>query len=150
MCQSLGGHLLRRLSCLGSTLLVVDAHADGPQAFLDRVSWLLGDLLGPSFVQLGGDMCELILLRREVSVALDAVEETKTGLVNIELLRVLELFELLGIVEVGLDLVRVELPRSCPHGTLDIASSVMRLFAVSCARHIAWRLSWLGAESKDG
>lgn len=141
MGECLCSHVLRRLSYLRGTLLVVDAHADSSQALLDRVSGLLGDLLGSSFVQLGGDVCELVLLRREVSIALDAVEETETGLVNIELLRVLELFELLGVVEVGLDLVWVELPSPCPHGTLDIASSVMRLFAVSCARHNAWRLS---------
>lgn len=80
-------------------------------------------------------MAELILLRRKVSIALDTVEETETGLFDIELLGVLQSFELLGVVEVGLNLIRMELHGSCPHASLDIATSVVRLFAVSCARH---------------
>lgn len=80
-------------------------------------------------------MAELILLRRKVSIALDTVEETETGLFDIELLGILQSFELLGVLEIGLNLIRVELHGSCPHASLDIATSVVRLFAVSCARH---------------
>lgn len=120
---------------LGCTLLVVDANADGSQALFDSVSRLIGDLLGPALVELGCDVSELILLRGKVTIALDAVEETKTSLINVELLGVLQFIELLGVVEVGLDLIRVELSCSGPHGTLDIASCVVGLFAVSCARH---------------
>lgn len=87
-------------------------------------------------------MGELILLRGEVAVALDTVEKAETSLVDIELLGILQFIELLGIVEIGLDLVRVQLPCSCSHGTLDITSSVVRLFAVSCTCHNVTVLGW--------
>lgn len=120
-----------------SWLPVVYADAHRPICFIVGVGLLLCHLLDPPLVQLAALMYVAVGLRREMTVAGDAVVGTQTCLFWIQFRRVLELGPFGWVGVVGMDLVSVQLASPGPSGSRDVSSCVVVAF-VADATHDQW------------